>query len=413
MFRRDQAVLQEWVRRSEVRWGAKLFGTDVDKTQLLGLYSDALILSGVGKDYDDKTVKNMLGLLGDDFTSIGTIGCITAEEYEQEVVEKFKYVRSAADDVDNIIQGVPNFILKGKVRLARQLCVCNCTLANDPPTSTSAQAPTQSQPAFPPNIVNPQDTIDLLSEQVSQMISLAQNAQSATVKVAQAAAQKSKTTTDTTVLKRRLKLKELVGQINEDECEPLSDVEIAACFARFEVLMGQDEVPPTGEEPTEEQLSAISFLLKSGLNPYADFGIFGPYGHRIMKKVRLLGSRMNAQQQWQRIELYGPANYSMWVSSWNIYMNSLLMLDAVDLGKLTAYKRRQDYYHETYGESIWALQYQADVRTRTEQFVRVKRELLAQYNKDWQSALTQADNDEDKATVIFKTMKNPYVPTRP
>jgi hypothetical protein len=88
-------------------------------------------------------------------------------------------------------------------------------------------------------------------------------------------------------------------------------------------------------------------------------------------------------------------------------------LDAVDLGKLTAYKRRQDYYHETYGESIWALQYQTDVRTRTEQFVRVKRELLAQYNKDWQSSLTQADNDEDKATVIFRTMKNPYVPTRP
>ena len=173
-------------------------------------------MSGVGKDYDDKTVKNMLGLLGDDFTSIGTIGCITAEEYEQEVVEKFKYVRSAADDEDNIIEGAPNFILKGKVRLARQLCVCNCTLANDQPASTTAQPPTQSQPAFPPNIVNPQDTIDLLSEQVSQMISLAQNAQSATVKVAQAAAQKTTTTTDTTVSKRRLKLKELVDQINED-----------------------------------------------------------------------------------------------------------------------------------------------------------------------------------------------------
>ena len=42
--------------------GAKLFGTDVEKIKLF--FSDALILSGVGKDYDDKTVKNMLGLLG-------------------------------------------------------------------------------------------------------------------------------------------------------------------------------------------------------------------------------------------------------------------------------------------------------------------------------------------------------------
>ena len=125
-----------------------------------------------------------------------------------------------------------------------------------------------------------------------------------------------------------------------------------------------------------------------------------------MKKVRLLGTRMNAKQEWHCIELYGRAIYSTWVASWNIYMNSLLMLDAVDLGKLTAHNRRMDHYHQTYGESIWALQYQTDDRTRTEQFVRVKRELLAQYNKDWSAALVQGDNDEAKALVIFKFMKN-------
>ena len=110
--------------------------------------------------------------------------------------------------------------------------------------------------------------------------------------------------------------------------------------------------------------------------------LFGLTGTESLRKYGLLGARMNTQQQWQRIELYSPANYSVWVASWNIYMNSLLMLDAVDLGKFTAYKRRQDHYHQTYGESIWALQYQTDDRTRTEQFVRVKRELLAQHNKD-------------------------------
>ena len=80
-------------------------------------------MSGVGKDYDDKTITNLLVLVGDDFTTIGTIGCITVEEYEKEVVEQFKYVRSAVDDVDNITEGAPNFILKGKARLALQLCV--------------------------------------------------------------------------------------------------------------------------------------------------------------------------------------------------------------------------------------------------------------------------------------------------
>ena len=50
----------------------------------------------------------------------------------------------------------------------------------------------------------------------------------------------------------------------------------------------------------------------------------------------------------------------MWVACWKIFVNCLWMLDAVGLGKLTTYKRRQDKYHEEYGEEIWALQYQAD-----------------------------------------------------
>ena len=217
------------------------------------------MLLGIGKDYDDKTIKNILGLVGDDVITVGTIGCITAEEYETEIVEQFEYVRSAADDVDNIIEGATNFILKGKVRLARQLCVSNCTLANEQTSlSTTAQVLPMPQPTFPPNAVNPQDTIDMLSDQVAQMINLAQSAQAATVKVAQASAQNATSNVDTAVSKRRLKLKKLIDQINEDECEPLSNMEIAACCARLEVLMGQDEVPPIGEEPTEEQLSAFA-----------------------------------------------------------------------------------------------------------------------------------------------------------
>ena len=53
----------------------------------------------------------------------------------------------------------------------------------------------------------------MLSDQVSQTISLAPNAQTATVKVAQAASHKVTPLEDTAVSKRRLKLKELIDQI--------------------------------------------------------------------------------------------------------------------------------------------------------------------------------------------------------
>ena len=73
--------------------GAKLCGTYVDTIQLLDFYSDALILSGVSKDYDDKTIKHILALIGDDFVTVGKIGCITAEEYETEIVERVQMNR--------------------------------------------------------------------------------------------------------------------------------------------------------------------------------------------------------------------------------------------------------------------------------------------------------------------------------
>ena len=125
------------------------------------------------------------------------------------------------------------------------------------------------------------------------------------------------------------------------------------------------------------------------------------------------GMRMNAKGEYQKIDLYGPATYAMWISCYNIFMNCLLMLDAVDLGKLTSYRRRQDKYQATYGPEVWALQYQTEVRTRSEHFIRTKRELIAQYNKDWDSALAQANNDRDKALIIFKAFKSQYFPRRP
>ena len=78
-----------------------------------------------------------------------------------------------------------------------------------------------------------------------------------------------------------------------------------------------------------------------------------------------------------KVEINGPATYSMWRASYIVYMNCLVMLDAVDLGKLLAYMRKQDSYYEKYGSRAWALQYQIEVRTRSEHFLRVRRDILS------------------------------------
>ena len=211
------------------------------------------------------------------------------------------------------------------------------------------------------------------------------------------------------VATRKLKLKELVDQISEEECDYLTETQIAACYARFETLMGEGERPPKAEDPTQEQLSAVAHLIKTGVNPYVDFGIFGPYGQRILKKVRLTGVKFNNNDELVRIEINGPANYGMWSACWNIYQNCLLMLDAVDMGKLLAYKKKMDHYFETHGDKIWALQYQTDVRTRGEHFVRLKRDALADYNRAWSECLAR-HGDQATARLHFKHAFDPDKP---
>ena len=47
-----------------------------------------------------------------------------------------------------------------------------------------------------------------------------------------------------TVTGRKLKLKELVDQVSEEECDALTDEQWPAAYARYEATMGKDDKPP-------------------------------------------------------------------------------------------------------------------------------------------------------------------------
>ena len=81
--------------------------------------------------------------------------------------------------------------------------------------------------------------------------------------------------TQSSVSVRRLKLKEIIVQISEEECDSLSEMQLAACHARWEALMGTNDVPDRNKTPTGDQLSAVAHLTKHGVNPFVDMGVFG------------------------------------------------------------------------------------------------------------------------------------------
>ena len=180
---------------------------------------------------------------------------------------------------------------------------------------------------------------------------------------------------------RRIQLSSVVSQVDDTDILMADEKEIIKAYARYEVVYGKGDRPPNGTEPTSEQLSAVKHLLHSNCCPYTDFSIFGPYGQRIYKKVKLSGYQIPRDGQLTSVELHGPSNISQWIGCNNVLQNIIVMLDAVDLGHLLRYKPMIERYHDKYGEKVWSVIYQGDVRCRLENMPRFKRIAQAAHDK--------------------------------
>ena len=348
------------------------------KINKLNTFVESLVLAGFKPD--DPTIKNILDALGEDDTlDVVIMATMTPEEFQSDVIDKFKNSKyESVDGERSLVLTNPGATLKSRVRLAHLLCI---------------EAVTPSVPT------------------VSEMARVTQRLTNLEQQPAPAFNVDTPPPSSTTV--RKLKLKELVDQVHEEECDCMSEQQVLTCFARWESVLGPNidnkSAIPVEAEPTAEQLSAVKHMIDLGINPYTDFGIVGSHGNRLLKKVKLTGSHWNGEGELVRVEINGPATYQLWKSSWEVYQNVLVMLDAVDLGKLVAYRKIIDNYYEQHGSSIWYLLYQTDVRTRAELFVRIKREGLA----DYQAKLSEATNWWGSAELAKDKFKHPYNPSRP
>ena len=200
---------------------------------------------------------------------------------------------------------------------------------------------------------------------------------------------------------RLIKLRETVDQASEQTCDYLSDGELASCYTRYEAVYGKDTKPPKEEELTKEQLASVDYLLKEGHNPYVDFPVWGPRGYAIQRKIKLAGQVFDNKGALHTVELLGPGNFETWLSCFNMWQHAMVMLDAVDLGRMTEYRRIMEQFHQKAGEEAWILQYQCDFRTRKVHMERVKLEGYRSY---------QAAKDANWGRDPYS---HPYDPTRP
>ena len=207
---------------------------------------------------------------------------------------------------------------------------------------------------------------------------------------------------------RKVKLNSVSSQVGDKEVSLLNEAELVAMYTEYERVYGPGERPPKNCEPITEQIAAIVHLLDNGLSPFADFVIFGPYGHRIERKLKLSGVAIGRDGVIRQIELQGPPNIGTWLASYNVLTTILVMKKAVDLGVLLKYRSHIERLHDRYSDRVWAILYQAETRCRLELMDRLRREAVAEHEattraggsssfdplRPWNTAWQKATNHE-------------------
>jgi hypothetical protein len=87
----------------------------------------------------------------------------------------------------------------------------------------------------------------------------------------------------------------------------------------------------------------------------------------------MTGMRFDADGTMRMTELFGPSTLDLWETSYDLLANALIMLGAINLGPLAAYRKMIGDYVRRYGSSVWHVVYQADSRMRLEQMERLHR----------------------------------------
>ena len=185
---------------------------------------------------------------------------------------------------------------------------------------------------------------------------------------------------------RRVKMSHVINQADEEEVDMLTSQEVTDAYDRYMAKTGG--FPPEDEELSAEQITTLQSLYKSGRAPYTDFAVWGPYQHRIQKKMKLKGMKFNGSGELVPIEMYGPTDFESWRECYMVFRAGSIMLDQISPAKLDRYEKLIRQYHERYGRGCWPIIYQADVRARLEESERVRRQGKDAYETAQRSGLT-------------------------
>ena len=98
-------------------------------------------------------------------------------------------------------------------------------------------------------------------------------------------------------------------------------------------------IPDEEEDATAEQMTAMHHRIGAGMAPYADFGVFGPLGRKLMRASKFRAWFPGPDGAYYSQELPGPSCLQQWELCWAVLTTRLLSLQAVPAASLERYAR--------------------------------------------------------------------------
>ena len=323
-----------------------------DHLQQIATVGHALALAGAATPQEDPAYPGMLavGLLGHLGMTMDTNIKTWGANSREEVVEEINGTYLTAQDGQLRLM---NLAEKGVCKLADRYVRLRLGIPVDGGTMQFLPPVTEQMALQADQINQLQHSVQMALQAATQAATTAATAAALSSTSAMATSGQGATTPTQTqnqvAAERTVSVNLVANQVQEAKCRKLTKEEVLAAYGRWEAHYGKGKRPAVDADPTEDQLAVIRHLIETHEVPYVDLSIFGPHGGRMLRKQKCSGLIIDNKGGLKPIEFVGPQNFNMWLSSYNVLANALILLGAVDVGTLDEYRSYHQRFNAKFG----------------------------------------------------------------
>ena len=202
------------------------------------------------------------------------------------------------------------------------------------------------------------------------------------------------------ITERRIPINLVLDQDDSTELRPGDAVDLGRRHEQWRVKVN-DGVPVDPDiEATPDQLTALEFRLKSGANPYADFGVWRSHHHRMLPVLHFTIQVRNADGSYKPMKVRGPSDWTTWKACWATYAFGMELLGGFSRKTANAYYQNIKALAHGY-PAYWWIVGLADMKWRTIGAVAVRRELVAKHDEAVQQAQFSGFDPNNPWDAVF------------